>query len=241
MSRENTHFCIILKKQAFGEGDELVTVFSKESGKLRLLAKSAKLIKSRLQYGLQVLFFVKLTTTLSNLPKVIGVEVVETLASIRESLQASKVAFYALELLLKFTADEHKNEKLFNLYLDFFRFLNKAAHDENKLLWGLAKFKIDFLQNLGFGINSDIPQGFVGTMAFSNNSGGFLFGQHSLEAKSVNPETFRQFKGLKHLDFEALIASAPPLQDISELQQILSSFLEYQLEREIKSERFLNS
>ncbi len=60
MPRENTYLSIILKKQAFKEADELITVYTKEAGKLRVLAKSIKSPKSKLQHGLQVLFLVKI-------------------------------------------------------------------------------------------------------------------------------------------------------------------------------------
>jgi DNA repair protein RecO (recombination protein O) len=76
MSRENTYAALVLKKQPLNEADELITVFTKEIGKLRVLAKSVKFAKSKLQYSLQSLFLVNLTVTGGGLPKIIGVEVV---------------------------------------------------------------------------------------------------------------------------------------------------------------------
>jgi DNA repair protein RecO (recombination protein O) len=241
MPREISHLAIILKKQPLNEADELVTIFSKEAGKLRALAKSAKLAKSKLQHGLQVLFLIKLTLAGSSLPKIIGAEVLETFSHIRSSLEASKTAFFALEILLKFTADEHRNEKLFNLYLDFFRFLDKTAEDPDKLNFGLAKFKIDFLTAVGFSVSADRPKDFIGNISFSNSRGGFEFGQGAPDGQSASEQAFNRFKELRALNFSALEDyRIPSVGDIEYLQRILSGFLEYQLEREIKSERFLN-
>jgi Recombination protein O N terminal/Recombination protein O C terminal len=275
MPRETSYLSIILKKQPLNEADELVTAFSREAGKIRALAKSSKSAKSKLQHGLQVLFLVKMGLAGSNLPKIIGVEVLETFADIRNNLEASKIAFYALELLLKFTADEHKNEKLFDLYLEFFGFLDASSSDIEKLGQGLAKFKIDFPKALGLTVTAAAPKNYAGQIGFtptpisdksgrkvpynsinvgqkngnssqlvwgfSNSRGGFVFGQRTRDVQIVSPQVFSQFLALRDADFSALTTKPIALGDIAELQSILSSFLEYQLEREIKSERFLKS
>ena len=46
--REQHYSAIILKKQPYREGDEIITLFTKEGGKIRCLAKSVKSPKSKL-------------------------------------------------------------------------------------------------------------------------------------------------------------------------------------------------
>jgi DNA repair protein RecO (recombination protein O) len=234
MSREVTYLSIILKKQPYNEGDELITVFTKEAGKLRLLAKSVKLQKAKLQSGLQQLFLVKLTLALSNLPKIIGAEVVKPFMGLRENLAAVKRAFYASELVLKFTPDEQKNEALFNLLREFFSFLNSGA--KQKILdLALAKFKINILQTLGLDISTLEDSKF-----FSNSLGGFG-NRQSADARQVHEPAVTLFTSLKDCRFDYL-HNIEVGEDIhlQELQNLLSQFVEYQLERKVLSEGYLN-
>ena len=122
MSRETKCRGVILKKQAFNEGDEIITFFTRELGKIRCLAKSVKSSKSKLQQKLQSLFIVDISFTHGKLPKVISVEPVKVFSAMRENLQALKRAFYAQELVLKFTPDEQKNEPLYFCWKIFWNF-----------------------------------------------------------------------------------------------------------------------
>lgn len=233
MSREQTYTSIILRKQPYGEGDELVTVFTKEAGKLRALAKSVKFSKSKLQYGLQVLFLTKLTLTRSKLPKIIGTEPVQTFSHIRDNLENSKIAFYIIELVLKFTADEHKNEQLFELLRGMLEMLNADLTSE-VLDLALAKFKLGILQASGLDVH--YPSGNHTQIYFSNYKGGFTL-DSAADSRIAKPETYEAFLRLKDIDFGALISQPRP--NLGDLQELLSSFIEYQLERKVKSEKYL--
>ncbi|MCL5667179.1 MAG: DNA repair protein RecO [Patescibacteria group bacterium] len=245
MPREIIYNAIILKKQPFGEADEMVTAFTREAGKIRAVAKSSKYSKSKLQYLLQPLFYDKLNVVSAmRIPRIIGGEVRKPFAKIRESLEASKKAFYALEATLKFTADEHKNETLFSLLDDYFDFLNKTCQDNQMLGLGLAKFKINFLQSAGLSVHSQTTQEkqYVG---FSIRRGGFVSNGNSADARPVPLETFNLFLRLQSLSFSRLREEAGSMLEIRRrglpvLQALLTEFLTFHLERDIKSEKFLN-
>ena len=234
MSRENTYQSFILKKQPYGEADELITLYTQEAGKLRVMAKSIKFAKSKLQYGLQLLFLARLTVTAGSLPKVIGVEVLQTFPAFRESMEAATMAQYAAELALKFTPDEEKNGQLFALLADFFEFLN--ANTGQILRAGLEKFKIAFLDVAGFGLvaNTNLLQ--KSGIGFSNSRGGFTTEQ-VFDSTPVSKQTLEQFFEIRATTFAHL--SQLTAQDFSALHALLSNFLSYQLERDIKSEKFL--
>ena len=255
MPRENTYNAIILKKQPYLEADEIITFYTEEAGKLRGLAKSVKFAKSKLQQSLQAGFLVQLTLAGKNLPKIIGSEVVNPFANIRENLAAVSHAFYAIEAVLKATPDEQKNQRLFNLLLIFLTFLDLDKARAELLNIGLAKFKIEFLESLGFGIHApeehsannkalgrlseskNLPWG------FSVSRGSFIQADNSADVISVKPLVLGQFWDLQGLSFSHLIAkgeiSANLKESLEELQALLSRFIEYQLDREIKSDRYL--
>ena len=171
MSREQNYTGIILKKQALGESDEIVTFYTKEQGKIRALAKSVKSSKSKLQQRLQALFLVNFTLTSSKLPKIIFVEPLSVFMNLRENLPGIKAAFVACELVLKFAPDEQKNVPLFQALVDFFEFLNGEVGSAQTSL-GLIKFKLAVLEASGLGLALEAGDNDLQTY-FNAHSGGF--------------------------------------------------------------------
>jgi hypothetical protein len=213
MSREQIYHSIILKKQPYREADEIITLYTLELGKLRVLARSLKAAKSKLQQSLQALFLVEVRTAGSrDFPQVIGAEVIQSFAGIRENLRAAKYAFYACELALKFSPDEQKNEPLYFLLRDFFNFLDGCGPDEVLMAPGLAKFKLDLLDAVGLAVPpAGLPSG---------------------EAKLLFGELSRSpFANLAVLTLNSASLSA--------LQKYLSQFILKELEREVKSESLM--
>jgi DNA repair protein RecO (recombination protein O) len=236
MNREQKLTAIILKKQPFKEGDEIITFFTKEQGKVRAIAKSIKLSKSKLQQKLQNLFLVGLTLSAGNLPKIISVEPVEVFLHMRENLSRVKIAYYALELVLKFTPDEQKNEKLFNLFLEFLRFLDTESAGE-KLEAGLAIFKIGILTTAGLSISAASYRP-AETVYFSPSLGGFFYSK-ARDSLQVYPKTYQDYLILEKADFAGL-KNFENAGNMGQLQSLLSLFIEYQLERKVNSEKYLN-
>lgn len=211
MLNEQNFTAIILKKQPFGEADEIITFFTRENGKVRGLAKSVKLAKSKMQNSLQSLFVVSLTLAgRGNLAKIISSEVRETHGGLRVNLENLKYAFYAQEVVLKFTPDGQKNEELFELLIKFLKFLE--THTQNLDL-ALAKFKTDFLS--------------VSGLAASYHQG-----------LANRPEALSLCLSLETASFNEL-DPAKNVGDVEPLQKFLSEFIAYYLEREVKAEAFL--
>ena len=236
--REQTYHAIILKKQAYKEADEIITFFTKEQGKIRGLAKSVKSPKSKLQQKLQALFLVEVRLTLGKMPKIISAETVKVYHHLRENLQAMKTAFYATELTLKITADEQKNEVLFNLLQDFLQFLNDECQNSLRAKSRSANGAKD--QTIGS------PQG--RTLLFNPESypdriidlGLAKFKIGILEASGLgvpdrNDELFKKLKSSNFPEIPSLFG----LPGIGPLQTFLSQFIENQLERKVNSEKYL--
>lgn len=240
MPKEQTHTAIILKKQAFGEADEIITAFSREQGKIRFLAKSVKRPKSKLQHALQVPFLVELRLTQARgLQRVISCVVLESFGNIRNSSTGGRSAFYGLETVLKSTADGQKNLALFTALKIFLENIDSPRLSKIQVNLALLKFKIQALNALGLAISSPQEEQSGQIMGFSNSLGGFI----QKNCFDFRPVT-RQAHGLfLSLSGSAEFAKPPILSDqgqTDELHNLLSGFLEYHLEREIKSEKFLN-
>jgi len=236
MSRETKCQAIVLKKQLFGEGDEIITFFSRELGKIRCLAKSVKSSKSKLQQRLQGLFLINLSFSHGKLPKIISAEPVKVFSGMRENLESLKRAFYAQELILKFTADEQKNEPLFLLLESFLEFLDSGA--ANKILdIGLLKFKLEILQALGLGVHNEAMAESHQEIFFSPVRGGFNK-LASADSLKVSTDVYGLFLELKNAGLNQLQKIQHQAGE-KDLQNLLSQFIEYQLERKVRSEKFL--
>ncbi len=241
MPRESTYQSIILKKQPYNEADEIITLYTREAGKLRVLAKSSKFSKSKLQYALQLLFLIDARIVgRSGLAKIIGAEIKNTFSHIRQNLQAVKICFYAAELVLKATPDEQPSTEMFDLLVWLLSFLDQNTTKDGFLDLALVKFQINFLDNLGYGISfPELLPTEDNQVGFSNSQGGFA-SQGGIDYIPVSQEAFNIFKSLNGLPLEKLDKfNAPESQTIQELRQLLSGFISYQLEREIKSEDML--
>jgi len=234
MSRETKCRAIILKKHPFNEGDEIITFYTLELGKVRCLAKSVKQPKSKLQQKLQSLFLVDLSFTHGKLPKIVSVEPIKVFSQMRENLESLKRAFYAQELVLKFTPDGQKNEPLFFLLENFLEFLD-SKNSGSVLDLALAKFKLEILRVSGLGVKDSAGEN--KPIFFSALRGGFSR-QPSADNLKVAPEVYGLFLELKDLGFTNL-AKVKNTAGEKDLQNLLSQFIEYQLERKIKSEKYL--
>ena len=140
---------VILKKQNYKEADQILTLWTKEAGKVRVLAKSLRLPKSKLNYAVPDLGLSEIDIVGSQLPVLIGAKCVRQFANLQEDLQKTAIGFYAAELILKMTADEHPNETAFGLLTDFLHRLDEPSY--SAVDYGLLdSFSLELLDVLGF-------------------------------------------------------------------------------------------
>lgn len=235
MSREQSYQGFIIKKQPYGEADEIITLFTAEAGKFRVLAKGVKLGTSKLQPALQPIFLNRITAAGNgSLAKIISVQTLNSFAQIQDP-ERIKVWFVIAELLNKALPDEQKNELLFQLVHDYLDFLNSPAFDPSTLTVSLVKFKIQLMDLIGLQIH--IPHVAVDqAVLFSASKGGFYTGQPSSDSRPVTAATWQTFLDLQTRQFDQLTGSEP---GIDQLQDLVNQFVSWQLEREIKSDKFL--
>lgn len=233
--REKIVNAIILKKQALAEADELITVYAQESGKLRIVAKSAKLTKSKLQSQLQPVFLSRLALVGNGpLPKVIQATALDTHKEIYCSLEKMHVWYVASELVMRATPDEAQNEQLYQLLVEFLSALRDTNETQTQLLM-LLGFKIRLLQTIGVSIQP--PAAGQGMYYFSNEHGGFLGSVKTADAVMVTNSTAALFH---RLELESFNRFQHIQADSQELNTLITRYISYQLEREIRSDKFVS-
>jgi DNA repair protein RecO (recombination protein O) len=141
---------IVLKKQNYKEADQILTIWTREAGKVRVLAKSIRLPKSKLAYAVGDLSLAAIDIAgRHSLPVLIGAKPISQFSNLRQDLQKTIIGLYAAELMLKMTADEHPNQKAFELLSDFLHDLEKLDYSV-KYHPLLECFSLSLLESLGF-------------------------------------------------------------------------------------------
>ena len=107
---------IILRRSDFGEADRLLTVFTPDRGKLRLMAKGVRKITSRKAGHVELFMLTDMLIAHGRTWDIISqAEVVESYRDLREDLDKTSHAYYLAELMDRFTEEHDPNQPLFEL------------------------------------------------------------------------------------------------------------------------------
>lgn len=138
---------IILKRTDYSEADRILTIFSKEKGKVRAIAKGVRKLTSRKATALELFNHSEIFITDSKGMGIVTEAIAEnSFKKWRNDLIRVGVAYYFCEIVDKLTADEEKHKEVFEL-------LHHAlSRLENKnLKQQVFEFECELLKMLGYG------------------------------------------------------------------------------------------
>lgn len=211
MSHSNSDECFLLHQRPYSETSIIVEVFTRNNGKISLIAKGAKKPKSKF-FGYLVPFH-KLSITYS------GRSELKTLTSIDRDLSSqtntmtktSYTLLYINELLIKLLPKDAIQEDLFLLYEKFLT----EVRDQKDLELTLRYFELDLLDSLGYGfdyeidIDTNLPidpnlnYSFVSEMGFRRSDNSNFSGKDITNIKNRNLSAVPK-KYLKELTKKAI-------------------------------------
>jgi DNA repair protein RecO (recombination protein O) len=119
---------IVLARMDFGEADRILTLYSRQHGKLRVIAKGARRPLSRL--GPHLEYFSRSRLMLAkgrDLDVVTGAETDDAHLAIRDDLDAFGHASHMVEMLARLTEDRQENEAVFELLASSLRLLAEGV------------------------------------------------------------------------------------------------------------------
>lgn len=236
---------VVLRHQDWGEADRLLSLFTRERGKVRAIAKGARKPRSRKAGHLQP--FTRVNLLLAHgrdLLIVTQAETVQAFTPLRENLLLLGYASYVIELLDRFTYDEGENRSLYRLLVDT---LSRLADgdDPNRVL---RYYELRLLDLVGFR-----PQLFSCASCareiqpedqfFSFASGGVLCPNCGLAAPEARPISLSALKYLRYFQRSAYSDTARasiPLPIYREMEALIQGYLTYLLERGLNTPAFLN-
>lgn len=116
---------IVLARKNYSEADRILVVYSKDYGKLHLIAKGVRKTESRKRGHIEVFSHIKFSAVhTKGLDLLTEVETLSSFEGIRNNLKKVAVAYYFMEVVGKTTREDEKNDMLFNLlalYMDKLR------------------------------------------------------------------------------------------------------------------------
>ena len=236
---------LTLKRSPFGEADLMVTLFTRDSGKVRAVARGARRSTSKLVGHLEPLTQVQLAMAHGrNLDYINQAQVLHDFSCLKGDLDALAKALYVAELVDGYGAEASPNLPLYSLALETLRYIEQH-HDSD---WPLRFFELHLLRVSGL-----LPELYhcvecsqtlaPGQHQFSPAVGGVLCSGCRPESTRVFPLSLRAIKVLRLIHREPLGKGIGLKGDSAlkeEIKLLTAGTLNYWLEREIRSNSFLD-
>ncbi len=241
---------IVMHRSDVGEADRLLTVLSRERGKLRLNAKGARKVSSRKAGHVELFVRSKMLIAKGRgeIDIVSQVDTIDAYRGLREDLTRSTYAHYAVELVDAFAEEGSEQPELFDLLAEALKWIETTSHlpltaryFELRLLT-LAGFQpqLFYCVEKGEPLEEIAPDEFYG---WSPASGGVLCPVHAQDRSDSSRLSLSALKVLRHaLRTDYATFTALTLRDgvLSEVEQVMLRYVQFVLERKVKSVEFLN-
>lgn len=201
---------IILKRRNFGEADRILTVFTPSKGKISVLAKGVRRIKSRRAGNVELLNRAVMYLHQSKgMPILTEAQTLASFQKIKEDLTLSTYAYHLIELVDKLTAENQENRILYEHLVEV---LKRLERKPRQIL--IRAFEAKILSSLGF---ADFQ---LYTQDLSSNVRQLL--------KDLELFSWDKIEEIKMKEKEAL-----------ELERFLRYYIERTIEGKLKSRQFL--
>ena len=231
---------IILKRTNLGEADKILTIYTKDFGKIKVIAKGIRKIKSKLAGNLELFCLDDLVIAEGkNLDIVCGALTEKCFFDLRNNLKATHTAYYLADVIDKLSDEEEPHEEVYDL-LD--NLLEEINGENSQIL--LPFFELKFLKELGY--KPELFHCVSCKEKISNGKNYFDFDEGGLVcekcAKSQMPISEKAVKLLR-LFLEHNISYIKKIKldkkTSKEVGKITQNYLKYNSGEEFKSERFV--
>ncbi len=235
---------LVLSTRPLGEADRLVTLLTREAGKVAAVARGARKTKSKLASGVDL--FTRAYMSLysgKSLYTVTQVEIKERFDYLHRDPLLYAYACYFAELVEMLMVEGEPREEMYGLLLGGWRSLSRGGDSE--LL--ARSYELKFLLENG---TAPLMEECTGCLAptrsprwFSVGLGGVVCSDCAVDGKNylpILPGTVTLARHLMNTPFTGLTRVRATPEQKEQLKKILPSFIEYHLEiRECRSLRYI--
>lgn len=246
MTGHFTTEAVVLGSIDYGESDKIVTFYTLEFGKLKGIAKGAKRSKKRFVNNLEPFSYIRLLFSQKQGRDLAIVEQADVIRRFDNLfLDINKLAFgsYCLELLNEMTPEAQKNQKAFELLVNFLTLLHGGANARTTVMF----FEMRLLSILGYHPHLDAcvvckNAPLHKKVFFSSAKSGIVCFACKNQEKFVIPVSLGAIKFLMlaaKTDIDKMDRICMADWAAEECERVMGDFLKYQLGKELKSKRFL--
>ena len=236
---------VVLRKVDYGEADRILTLLTRERGKVAAIAKSVRRSKSRMAGQLDV--FAHGTVLLAegkSMDVVTQFQRITENSALGSDLKRAAVASVVAEVADKIMEERHPAPEMFALVVEALRHLSDR---EVAPLLELADFLARVLSELGY--TPEVNRcarcgGSLGEdgLSFSALAGGVVCrdcGHHDHGGRLVTSRTVKILRVLAAGDRDLFFRLRLDAEDIQAVESVLEAQLEHHLDRQLKSIDFL--
>lgn len=236
---------VVLRHSDYGEADRLLTVFTRQMGKLRVIAKGARKIASRKAGHIEPFTHVRLQLAKGkDMFLVTQADTVDAYLPLRDDLTLTGQAAYVLELLDRFSYEEQtESPSTFKLLTETLARLATRAD-----VWVVIRYyEMRLLDHVGFR-----PQLFECANCgraiqpedqyFSFTAGGVICprcGQGLPNLRAISVETLKYLRHFQRSSYAEALRARPGLEVQKEAESLMQGYFTYLLERELNTPGFL--
>lgn len=236
---------VVLRHSEYGEADRLITLYTRQRGKMRVIAKGVRKIASRKAGHIEPFTHVKLQLAAGRGMFILTqADTVDAYLPLRDDLILTSQASYVIELLDRFSyEDETENAVVFRLLTDT---LSRLASGTDPWLV-LRHYEMRLLDQLGFR-----PQLFecvncgreikAEDQFFSFRAGGVICpccGQGLPNLHLISVEALKYLRHFQRSSFTEAARTRPDQEVQRETETLMQGYFTYLLERELNTPGFL--
>jgi len=243
----NTYFTegIILRHQNFRESDRLLTVYTKDLGKLELVARGSRKITSKLAGNLEPFILTELMMVRGkNFDTITASETIQHFSAIRADFQKIQLASHYVEIIDNLIKVHHKDLRIFNLIKEVFSDIEKIIPLKEEIAKMDWYFVWRILWYLGFG--PELYRCLVCRKRlrkknnyFDFRKGGVIcfdcYSSKGQKASLISPEATKVLRLVREGKKRTIMRLQIKKELRGELDELTGSFLEYILEKELKT------
>jgi len=139
--RSYTSEGIVLARRDYGEADRILAVYSKLHGRVSLIAKGVRRLKSKKRGHIEVFNLINFQAIVGRgLDIMTEAEVINDMSEFKKNLKRVSLAYYFMEVIGKITHEGEANHEVYNLLF--------TSLDNLKTTRELKKLRLDFILKL---------------------------------------------------------------------------------------------
>jgi len=132
---------IVIAKKSYGEADKILSIYSKDHGRIALIAKGVRRPKSRKRGHLETFNLIRFQAIKGRgLDIMTEAEIIDNYKPIRLNLKRISLGYYLMEVVGRITHENESNIELFDLIKNTLSKLEKTNL--------LKKLRMDFLEEI---------------------------------------------------------------------------------------------